>query len=56
MTRAYGWALSWPVRKIYYNAMVVAFPVAWLAALAVLRFGHIEQMWAPAPPRKDTPS
>ena len=96
MSRAYGWALLKPVRKVFYNltvtvlSVVVALviglmvligllvdrlaidggPLAWIAsldlnyvgfavvglflltwglALAVWRFGHIEQRWAPQP-------
>jgi high-affinity nickel-transport protein len=94
MSRAYGWALLKPVRKVFYNltitvlSVVVALvigvmvligllvdrlsieggPLAWIAsldlnyvgfavvglfvvtwglALAIWRFGHIEQRWAP---------
>jgi high-affinity nickel-transport protein len=96
MSRAYGWALLKPVRKVFYNltitvlSVVVALvigvmvlvgllvdrlsieggPLAWIAsldlnyvgfalvglfvvtwglALAIWRFGHIEQRWAPQP-------
>jgi high-affinity nickel-transport protein len=96
MSRAYGWALLQPVRKVFYNltvtvlsvviALVIGLmvltgllvdrfsiesgPLAWIAsldlgfvgfavvglfaltwglALAIWRFGHIEQRWAPQP-------
>lgn len=96
MNFAYGWALSKPVRKIYYNliitglsvavaliigsvelitllvhslgirtgplaviseldlnsvgyALAAIFLLAWLVALAVWKFGHIEDKWATAP-------
>jgi high-affinity nickel-transport protein len=83
MNFAYGWALTRPLRKIYYNMTVTGLSVAvalgvgslellsvvdatdldlnlvgyviaglfvlsWAIALAVWRFGHIEERWTPA--------
>jgi high-affinity nickel-transport protein len=60
MNFAYGWAFSKPVRKIFYNITITGLSVAvalliyvivglfvltWMVALAVWRFGRIEERW-----------